>query len=325
MKISEPPSRQERQVSTPIPVIDFHKFMVGDVVAKEAVADRISSAIQEIGCFYLENSVPQTLVEQVFAQAQSFFALPDEEKNQVKLAPGTSRGYVARGKERVLLEAFNFGLDIATDEAGVTHQRFGEPNRWPANQREFRQVLLEFFTTCRDTSFSILQALAIALKLPESYFTDFHIERNFNTSINHYPSVSQPLSPAETRFAEHTDYGSITLIFQDETAGLEVCTNAGEWIAAPYLPGKVLVILADLMQRWTNDKFPATKHRVPLPSKFPTNPRYSIIYFESPDYDTEITCLDNCLEENATPNYPPIRTHEYINQVATGGYTNVKT
>ncbi|MEH2159796.1 MAG: 2-oxoglutarate and iron-dependent oxygenase domain-containing protein [Nostoc sp.] len=320
MKISEPPSRQERQVSTPIPVIDFHPFIVGDVVAKQAVADRISCAIQEIGCFYLENCVPQTLVDRVFAQAQSFFALSQEEKNQVKLAPGTSRGYVARGKERVLLEAFNFGLDVAINEAGVTPQGFGEPNRWPENQKEFRQLLLEFFTTCRDASFSILQAMAIALKLPESYFTDFHLERNFNTSINHYPSLHQALPPGETRFAEHTDYGSITLIFQDETAGLEVCNDAGEWIAAPFAPGKVLVILADLMQRWTNDKFPATKHRVPLPSKFPSNPRYSIIYFESPDYDAEITCL----ESNATPNYPPIRTHEYINQIATGSYASEK-
>lgn len=307
-------------VSTPIPVIDFHPFMIGDFAAKETVANQISCAIQEIGCFYLENCVPQTLVDRVFAQAQSFFALPQEEKNQVKLAPGTSRGYVARGKERVLLEAFNFGLDVATDEAGVTPQGFGEPNRWPENQKEFRQLLLEFFTTCRDASFSILQAIAIALKLPESYFTDFHLERNFNTSINHYPSLQQPPSPGETRFAEHTDYGSITLIFQDETAGLEVCNDSGEWIAAPFAPGKVLVILADLMQRWTNDKFPATKHRVPLPSKFPSNPRYSIIYFESPDYDAEITCL----ESNATPNYPPIRTHEYINQIATGSYASEK-
>jgi isopenicillin N synthase-like dioxygenase len=307
-------------LSTPIPIIDFHPFMIGDIVAKQAVSDRILSAIQETGCFYLENCIPQTLVEQVFAQAQSFFALPQAEKDQVRLLPGTSRGYVARGKERVLLEAFNFGLDVANHEAGVTQQQFGEPNRWPENQTQFRQVLLAFFSTCRDASFRILQALAIALKLPESYFTDFHQERNFNTSINHYPPLQQPLSPGETRFAEHTDYGSITLIFQDETAGLEVCTDAGEWVAAPYLPGKVLVILADLMQRWTNDKFPATKHRVPLPSKFPTNPRYSIIYFESPDYDAEISCI----EANAMPKYSPILTHEYINQVATGGYTSEK-
>ncbi|MBD2446909.1 isopenicillin N synthase family oxygenase [Nostoc sp. FACHB-152] len=311
-------------VSTLIPVIDFHPFIVGDMAAKQAVSDRILSAIQEVGCFYLENCVPQTLVEQVFAQAQSFFALPQEEKDQVNLLPGTSRGYVARGKERILLEAFNFGLDVTPTEAGVTQQQFGEPNRWPENQTQFRQLLLEFFATCRDASFRILQALAIALKLPQSYFTDFHKERNFNTSINHYPAINQPLSPTETRFAEHTDYGSITLIFQDETAGLEVCDDVGEWVAAPYLPGKVLVILADLMQRWTNDKFPATKHRVPLPSQFPTKPRYSIIYFESPDYDAEISCIESCVEVNTTPKYSPILTHEYINQVTTGGYTSEK-
>ncbi|GAX34051.1 isopenicillin N synthase family dioxygenase [Nodularia sp. NIES-3585] len=311
-------------VSTPIPIVDFHPFMVGDSVNKEVVANQIAAAIQEIGCFYLENSLPQTLVDQVFAQAQSFFALPQEEKNKAKLLPGTSRGYVARGKERVLLEAFNFGLDIASDEVGVNHHRFGEPNQWPLEQIEFRQVLLEFFRTCRHASFNILQALAIALKLPESYFTDYHTERNFNTSINHYPPLQEALSPGETRFAEHTDYGSITLIFQDQTAGLEVYTNAGEWIAAPYLPGKVLVILADLMQRWTNDKFPATKHRVPLPSKFPSDPRYSIIYFESPDYDAEITCIENCLDAKEIAKYQPILSHEYINQVATGAYTSEK-
>lgn len=64
---------KQTTVASQIPIIDFHPFIVGDTKAKEAIANQISRAIQEMGCFYLKNGVSQTLIDQAFAQAESFF------------------------------------------------------------------------------------------------------------------------------------------------------------------------------------------------------------------------------------------------------------
>ncbi len=300
-----------------IPIIDFHPFIVGDTVAKEAVADQISRAIHEIGCFYIKNSgLPNNLISQVFAQIKWFFALPQEEKNQIPMvADGTSRGYIAQWKEELLNESFIFSKEIFIDEVGVGSYAIEAPNHWLKGQPEFREVLWQSYSACHDVTTILLQALAIALKLPESYFTDLHSEQNHNALLHHYPSLVQPPKPGQTRFDEHSDLGSISLLFQDETGGLQVCTTSGEWIAAPSIPDTVLVIVADLIQRWTNDKFRATKHQVPLPAEFHSaNQRYSFAFFASPNNDAEITCIESCLDPGELPKYPPITTNEYFNQ-----------
>jgi len=38
----------------------------------------------------------------------------------------------------------------------------------------------------------------------------------------YYPPVRGPTKPGQFRLGEHSDYGSITLLFQDDVGGLEV-------------------------------------------------------------------------------------------------------
>ena len=69
----------------------------------------------------------------------------------------------------------------------------------------------------------------------------------------------------QLRAGAHTDYGTHTLLLQDDTEGLEVQNRDGEWVAAPSIPDTVLVNGGDLLARWTNDVFCSTPHRVVLP------------------------------------------------------------
>lgn len=111
---------------------------------------------------------------------------------------------------------------------------------------------------------------------------------------------------------EHSDYGSITLLFQDNLGGLEIQTTSGEWIAASSIADSILVNTGDLMQRWTNDVFRSTKHRVMIPNdekvKFS---RYSVAFFCHPNEDTEISCLKSC-KTDKSPIYSPITAGEYL-------------
>jgi ABC-type multidrug transport system fused ATPase/permease subunit len=108
------------------------------------------------------------------------------------------------------------------------------PNQWPENPPAFRQVLQQFFQASQECALNILEALAIALQLPNSYFTDLHSQQNHAGVFNYYPNISQAPKLGQTRFFEHTDLGSITLLFQDQGGGLEVYTPQGEWITTSF-------------------------------------------------------------------------------------------
>jgi isopenicillin N synthase-like dioxygenase len=305
-----------------IPIIDFNPFINGDTVAKEAVATQISLAIHEVGCFYLKNyGISKTLITQVFSQAECFFALPENEKEQVSFFPDRNlRGYHNFKKSEdnhnaneLMTEGFHFGKEISLDEVGIIEDPFFEPNKWP-HQTNFREMMMEFFTACHESALKVFQALAISLKLPEDYFTNLYSEQNHGIVWHHYPSIYQPPELGKVYLAEHTDIGTLTFLFQD-SEGLEVYTNSEEWVLAPFIPDAIIVLVADLMQRWTNDKFCATRHRVVVPTQsHSAKQRYSCAFFTGPNYDTSINSIQTCLDIDEVPKYPPILAHEYFKQ-----------
>lgn len=300
-----------------IPVIDFEPFTSGDVVGQQAVSRQIYQACHEIGFMYLKNpGIPPSLIKQVFDQAKQFFALPLEVKNQVAWASAFSnRGYVGVERERLdqdkpgdLKEAFNVG-QVDSDNSGQQSSLI--LNKWPVGQDTFRETVLEFYQACAEAAEKVCFAFALALQLPESFFADRHNQQNYTLRLLHYPPIEQTPKPEQVRAGEHSDYGSFTLLFQDQVGGLEVCTSSGEWIAAPCIPGTVVVNTGDLMQRWTNHVFCSTKHRVRIPKDDRVKrSRYSLACFCHPNNDTEIACLD-CQDSNRPP-YQPISAGDYL-------------
>jgi isopenicillin N synthase-like dioxygenase len=50
-----------------------------------------------------------------------------------------------------------------------------------------------------------------------------------------------PESPGQFGTAPHTDFGTLTLLAQDDKGGLEVRLRSGEWIEASHVPGSFIV------------------------------------------------------------------------------------
>lgn len=303
---------QQPAISTQIPILDFHQFTYSDLAGKQAIASQVLRAIQEVGCFYLKNCVPQNVIHQAFGNANGFFALPEAEKRQLAWKDGAALGYFYSKYNGDFREAFVFGEAILTDRIDADSTVAQQVHQHLADHPAFRDAVQQLFTACHDAGNRILKAIAIALNLPESYFSDRHPQQADYGLLHRYYEVSEPPPPGEARFEEHTDWGSLSLLFQDDNGGLEVCTNAGEWIAAPPLPNTAIVFIADVMQRWTNDKLRATKHRVLMPANARRLPeRYSLAFFLSPGDDTEIACIETCLDAGESPQYPPLLTKEY--------------
>ncbi|MEH6686770.1 MAG: 2-oxoglutarate and iron-dependent oxygenase domain-containing protein [Halopseudomonas sabulinigri] len=299
----------EHQAS--IPVIDFSPFINGTEAERQAVAAKMRQASSDWGFFYLAGcGMPEASLRQAFADSKALFELSDDAKQAVAWQNAESnRGYVGVRRERLdpskpgdLKEAFNLAPD-SVDSA---------PNLWPSELPAFRPQMESFLQQCVATADRVLQAFAIALQQPENFFVSAHDHHHHTLRLLHYPALPEGFSAqgGESRAGEHTDYGSITLLFQDDAGGLEVRTRAGEWIAATPIPGTVVVNTGDLMQRWTNHVFCSTPHRVNLTTT--ERDRHSIAFFCHPNHSADIRCISTCSDTENPPRYAPISAGAHL-------------
>lgn len=310
-----------------IPEIDFAPFESGDMAAQRAVAQELYQACRDVGFFYLRNhGIPKELIDRSFTQAAEFFSLPLDLKDNLAWDE-TNRGYARTerqtldpGKPGDLKETLDLGREPGVREPDDVPPPYypswmpkGQMNKWSPELHEFRQTALEFYAAAHETVCRVLRAFAIALDLPESFFADRHQRRNHTARFAHYPPLQTKPKLEQLRAGAHSDWGSITLLLQDNVGGLEIRTTDGNWIAATPVPDTVVVNIGDLMQRWTNDLFRSTKHRVAIPAEAVWNcDRYSIVFFGSPDYDVDIDCAPTCVSEGESPKHASITAGDYI-------------
>lgn len=144
-------------------------------------------------------------------------------------------------------ESYEIGSDKNNDQ----------PNIWlpESTLPGFRTFTTTFYWTCWRTAQDILRALALGLSLPdEDYLLRFHDGHNNQLRLLHYPPVpaAELESQLSARMPAHTDWGSITMLFQDDCGGLEVESRQGEFVEAKPLKGAIVMNIGDLLMRWSN-------------------------------------------------------------------------
>ena len=297
-----------------IPVIDLEPLRRGDEEGLRQVASEIGAACRRVGFFYVVNhGVQPGLIADVFAKSRAFFAQPVAQKLELSMdAIGGNRGYSgfmrealdpAHGRDKK--EAFNIGIELAPDDAGL---RAGEPfralNGWP-RLAGFRDTMLGYFDACLWLGGEIHRAFACDLGLAPDFFVD-KLDRPLAT----LRLLRYPQEPAgEIGAGAHTDYGNITLLATDGVGGLEVRSRDGEWLAAPAISGAFVVNIGDCLMRWTNDVYVSTPHRVVSRGQ---GERYSIAFFLDPNPFARVEAIPSCVAAGAAPKYPPILAHDYL-------------
>ncbi|CAF0835749.1 unnamed protein product [Adineta ricciae] len=302
---------------TQIPLIDFGPFLHGTDEDRQHVADQIGEVCHNVGFFYLSNhDVPSSLVERVYKEAERFFAQSIEEK--MKLYIGScpyknNRGYTPMLEEKLspkgdLKEGFDLAMELPADDQDRTDRDatlYG-PNFWPENLPGFRECIYdEYYLSMVVLGHRVLEAFALSLHLPFDYFKSMCRKPMVTMRLLHYPS--QPIVYDEDQLGcgAHTDYECFTLLSQSNQSGLQVLNNQGQWVNATPIPNTFVVNIGDLMQRWTNDQFKSTTHRVINTSG---TERYSIPVFFGPDFFAEIKCLS----KDQIPKYEPVVAGKYL-------------
>jgi isopenicillin N synthase-like dioxygenase len=316
-----------------VPVIDIAPFLSGGVPEKRVVAQAVNRACEDIGFLVVTgHGVDPALANSVFAESRSFFGAPLEQKLAVKQwGDDIPRGYSGLAAESVaysrlkwtpgdLKESFSIGpLEVPAEEyyhrpeAAVL---FAE-NRWPQGRERFREVYSQYYRVMERLASDVLRLFAAALALPERYFAD-KIDRHFGVlRVLNYPNQPQDPLPGQLRAGEHSDYTTLTILRHEDEhryGGLQVRNRAGEWVDVPLVPNSLVINLGDMMERWTNDRWVSTMHRVVNPPREHAcdSPRLSLVFFHETNYDTVIECLPHCSSQEKPPKYEPVTCGDYL-------------
>jgi isopenicillin N synthase-like dioxygenase len=290
-------------VTSALPIVDFASLISSDTAQQGKVYEQVGLAAEKIGFFYLRNhDIPGACIKNVFAESRRFFSLPLERKRELAWDI-TNRGYDGLeaqtfdpSKPADFKESFRFGGEpgTATVEAESAWSFFdNKPNKWPRDLPGFKEELLSFFVHSGDLVDRILLCLQSSLKIENELFRKNHIKRNYTMRLLRYPAIEDSLKDGQARCGEHTDWGTVTLLFQEGVGGLEVQNRQGEWVAAPALKDCVLVNIGDMLQAWTEGKLVSTPHRVAAPSDAAKVDRYSIALFAYADFSARLDIPGN--------------------------------
>ncbi len=277
-----------------VPVINI-SALVSHKDERHTVASQIGQACRECGFFYVVgHGVDECLQQRLEELSRQFFAQDLQTKLQIRMALGGKawRGYFPVGGELTsgkpdLKEGIYFGAELKEEHPLV---KAGIPmhgsNLFPSNISHFRETVLEYMEAMTQLGHQLMAGIAISLGLEESYFADRYtgdpliLFRIFN-----YPPNLTPQGGEESwGVGEHTDYGVLTILKQDDLGGLQVKSKSG-WVAAPPVPGSFVCNIGDMLDRMTSGLYKSTPHRVlNLSGKH----RLSFPFFFDPNFNVEV-------------------------------------
>ncbi|ODT88618.1 2-oxoglutarate and iron-dependent oxygenase domain-containing protein [Phenylobacterium sp. SCN 70-31] len=302
--------------SAAIPLIDFAPARSGDAAGLAAVARQIHEACTATGFFYITNhGVPQAVIDRAVGAMRDFFDLPAEQKRRVAVN-SIHRGWheiggalMYQAKKPDFKEFFGIGLELPADDPDVlAGQALRGPNNWPAFMPQVQEAFYAYYEAIGVCGQDLLRAVAVSLDIDPDFFADRYRKRMQRTQAVFYPPQPPQMGDDQFGVAPHTDYGCITLLWQDDVGGLEVRNLDGQWIDAPPIDGSFVINVGDLLARWSNNRFASTPHRVVNRSG---KKRMSIATFYDPDYSAVVDPLDLGLK-GASARYEPVAAGDYI-------------
>ncbi len=281
-----------------IPVIDI-SAMDSKVMSK-AAASSIARACRLHGFFYVTgHGVSVELQDELEKLSREFFSQNLEKKMDIRMELGGRawRGYFPVGSELTSgrpdqKEGIYFGRELNADDPLVKRGLpLHGPNLFP-DKTEFKNVVLTYMEEMTALGHKLMSLIALSLGLEGSYFYDrYTADPLILFRIFNYPPLEKVTAiESDTRWSvgEHTDYGILTILKQDDSGGLEV-KSAGEWIPAPPIEGTFVCNIGDMLDRMTGGLYRSTAHRVRNKS---TKGRLSFPFFFDPNFNVEVKAID---------------------------------
>lgn len=284
------------QAAPALPVLDFAAFRAGGS-ARSDFLTLLRAAARDPGFFYLiGHGIEPAAFARIFAAARAFFALPEADKLSVQMVKSPQfRGYNRAGAELTRGQPdWREQLDIGAERPAAPlapdsppWARLRGPNLWPAALPDLKPAVLDWQGRLNDLAIELLEAFALALGQTHDAFARIYArERNALVKLIRYPG--RDATDSDQGVGAHKDSGFLTLLAQDQVAGLEVQTDQG-WVRAHPIPDSFVVNVGEILELSSNGYLRATVHRVVTPP--PGVDRLSVAHFFGADLDGEAPLL----------------------------------
>ncbi|WP_030685212.1 isopenicillin N synthase family dioxygenase [Streptomyces sp. NRRL B-1347] len=267
-----------------VPVIDLSSR--DSAHGRAAIAEAIGGALRSSGFFIIVgHGVPQQLIDRMFTVTNSFFKLPEDEKDLVASRPGVSGyrragGTLARSLDQKtppdLCETFAAHVtgelaDEERDKLGGQWASWTHKNIWPDNPADFRDTWQKYMAAMEDLAADLMRlfARALDLDLDEEFFADKFDHHGSSIAVNYYPPQLEPP-----------------------------------------LPGQI----GDLMALWTGGRWVSTMHRVANPADGDTSSRLTMPFFYLPNHDASIEPMRPFTDSPAVERFDTVTVSEWVSR-----------
>jgi isopenicillin N synthase-like dioxygenase len=229
---------------------------------------------------------------------------------------------------RICSEGFTvsrFDGSVDAEAAGVPPEfsDYFHANVWPPIDG-FREVMTTWLSTMRGLGRRMMQIFAVALGLSMNYFDGLTVLDASTATIRLYPARHASLEESPSViFDEHFDGGMLTMLHQRGTYdGLQVRAASGEWVSVPVHDDAFVINVGALMSRWTNGRWPATRHRV-VGAVDPEGFRYTLPIFFTVAVDTIVSPLPTTIGSEGSE-FEPVRVYDWYRTHLTTTYRERK-
>lgn len=310
--------------------LSLQSYLLGSATEKKQFSVELFLALQSTGFVIIKNhSVPIDLFLSGYKILEKFFSLTKEEKKQyIYPEKGGLRGYTPLGVEHAknssiadLKEFWHVGQMYMTESKHTLYPK----NIWPEEKDfpEFKEVFTKIYSMLENIGQIVLRALAEPLGVDKHYFDNLVQSGNSILRLLHYPPIPNSAEKNAVRAGAHEDINFITLLATASGSGLEILDRkSNQWLKVENAPNDLVLNIGDMMARITNNKLPATTHRVVNPQAAKNISRYSIPFFMHPKPDSILSCMASCKKEKDNPK--DISASEFLMQrlEAIGLYQN---
>ena len=299
-----------------IPIVDIRSST--SAVDDPVIATLLNAALSQFGfCYISGHTIATEVTQNLLNSARKFHLLPIAKKKRLKINP-YHRGYIESESSQTITSSIESAAQPNRSESFMVMRetlpsdpRFGSqlfgPNQWPDTWiPELKKHCTAYAEAMEKLSLELVQRLGVALGLGPNALLELFNDPTYFLRLIKYPPLNPNDSPAPFGSAPHTDHGFMTLVLQDDTAGLEVLSSNGRWMPVNPVPNTLVLNVADMLSIISNGRWKSTPHRVILGPQ----PRESTAFFFDPDFDAKINPLVEI--RNSDNRSDPIRYGDYI-------------
>ncbi len=310
-----------------VPVIDLFEFRDRTTDGPTPVTAAIDQACRDVGFFsVVGHGVDPAVIDAAHEAALDFFDRPLVDRvTAIKPEPTYPYGYSPFSGEALsrsiggaavpdLKETFNVGPVGApprprAEMVDPDERDVWAPTLWPEAVPGLRPALEAYWCAMGALAADLMRAFAVALGQPERTFDALIDQHTSALRLAHYPPLDAPPAVGSFRAGAHTDYGTLTILCLDAEPGLQVENAAGEWFDVEAPDGALVVNLGDLMQRWSNDRWRSTMHRVVVPEGRHGERRLTMPFFHNANWNAVVECIT---VDGEAPRHKPVEAGAHL-------------